>query len=87
VGVSARGLGELWPADHGRTHGGVVSALVLVRVVTCLSLLLPCLGHKTSLPPFKLLILCGGQGILPNGTKDMAHSSGVYLTAQLQDKS
>jgi hypothetical protein len=65
----ARGLGELWPTDHGRTRGGVAC------VVTCPSLLLPWPMHKTYSPPLKLPILCGGHGILPNGTRDMAHSS------------
>jgi hypothetical protein len=80
-------LGELWPVDHGRTRGGVVFALVLARVVTCPGLLFPWPVHKTSSPPLKLPISCGGQGILPNGTRDMAHLSGVCLTAEIRDKS
>jgi hypothetical protein len=86
-GERARGLGELWPADQSRTRGGVVSARVLARVVTHLGLLLPWSVQKTSSPPLKLPILCGGQGILPTGSRDMVHSSGICLTTQTRGKS
>jgi hypothetical protein len=86
-GKYEHGLGELWHADHGQTRASIASAPVLARVVTCPSLLLPWPVHKTSSPPLKLPILCGGQGILSTETRDTAHSSGVYLTAQIRDKS
>jgi hypothetical protein len=72
--------------SDGRTHGGVACAVVLARVVTCPSLLLPWPVHKTSSHPLKLPISFGGQGIFPTRTKDMVHSSGVYPTAQICDK-
>jgi hypothetical protein len=87
AGPSARRLGELWPADQGRTRGGVVSTRVLARVVTRPGLLLPWLVHKTSSPPLKQPILCGGQGILLTKSWDMVHSSGICHTAQTRGKS
>jgi hypothetical protein len=79
----ARGLGELWPADHGRTRGGIASAPVLACVVTCLGLLLPWPVHETSSPPLKLPISYGGQGIWSTGSEDIGYSSGVCLIAQI----
>jgi hypothetical protein len=61
----ARGLGERRRADQGRTRVPVRSAQVLARVVTHPSLLSPWSVHKTSSPPYKLPILCGGHRILP----------------------
>jgi hypothetical protein len=85
-GERARGLGELWPANHGLTRGGVASTLIVARVVTCPSLLLPWPMHKTSSPPLKLPISCCGQWILPTGTRDMSLLSRVCLIAQIRDK-
>jgi hypothetical protein len=67
----ARGLGERRRADQGRTRVHVRSAHVLARVVIHLSLLSPWSVHKTSSPPYKLPILCGGHRILPTGFKDL----------------
>jgi hypothetical protein len=50
-GERARGLGELWRADQGRTRVPVRSAQVLARVVAHPSLLSPWSVHKTSSPP------------------------------------
>jgi hypothetical protein len=66
-GERARGLGERQRADQGRTRVHVHSAQVLARVVIHSSLLLPWSVHKTSSPPYKLPILCGGHRILPSG--------------------
>jgi hypothetical protein len=65
----------------------VSSARVLARVVTHLSLLLPWSVHKTSYPPYKLSIMCGGQRIWPTGAKDMELSSQVRLSARARGKS
>jgi hypothetical protein len=62
-GERARGLGERRRADQGRTRVPVRSAQVLARVVAHPSLLSPWLVHKTSSPPYKLPILCGGHRI------------------------
>jgi hypothetical protein len=70
-GERARGLGERRHADQGRTRVHVCSAQVLARVVIHLSLLSPWSVHKTSYPPYKLPILCGGHRILPTGFKDL----------------
>jgi hypothetical protein len=70
-GEHARGLGERRRADQGRTRVRVHSAQVLARVVIHPSLLLPWSVHKTSSPPYKLLILCEGHRILPIGFKDL----------------
>jgi hypothetical protein len=70
-GERASVLGERRRADHGRTRVHVHSAQVLARVVIHPSLLLPWSVHKTSSPPYKLLILCGGHRILPTGFKDL----------------
>jgi hypothetical protein len=59
-GERARGLGEHLRADQGRTRVPVRSAQVLARVVAHPSLLSPWSVHKTSSPPYKLPILCGG---------------------------
>jgi hypothetical protein len=72
-GKCEHGLGELWHADHGRTRPSIASTPVLTRVVTCPSLLLPWPVQKTSSPPLKLPILCGGQGILSTETRDTGH--------------
>jgi hypothetical protein len=47
------------------------SAQVLARVAIHPSLLSPWSVHKTSSPPYKLLILCGSHRILPTGFKDL----------------
>jgi hypothetical protein len=47
-GERARGLGERWRANQGRTRVRVVSARVLARVVTHPCLLLPWSVHKTA---------------------------------------
>jgi hypothetical protein len=60
-GERVRGLGERQRADQGRTREPVRSTQVLARVVTHPSLLSPWSVHKTSSPPYKLLILCGGS--------------------------
>jgi hypothetical protein len=70
-GECACGLGEHWRADQGRTRVRVHSAQVPVRVVIHPSLLSPWSVHKTSSPPYKLLILCGGHRVLPTGFKDL----------------
>jgi hypothetical protein len=70
-GECARGLGERRRADQGRTCVHVHSARVLARVVIHLSLLLPWSMHKTSSPPSKLPILCGGHRIWPPGFNDL----------------
>jgi hypothetical protein len=69
-GERARGLGEHRRANQGRTRVRVHSAQVLARVFIHPSLLLPWSVHKTSSPPYKLSILCGGHRILPTGFKD-----------------
>jgi hypothetical protein len=43
--------------------------------------------HKTSSPPYKLPILCGGHRILPTGCRDMEPGNPVCLTAQTRGKS
>jgi hypothetical protein len=70
-GKCARGLGERQRADQGRTRVLVHSARVLARVVIHPSLLLPWSVHKTSSPPYKLPILCGGHRIWPTGFEDL----------------
>jgi hypothetical protein len=70
-GERVGGLGERRRADQGRTRVRVHSAQVLARVVIHPSLLLPWSVHKTSSPPYKLPILCGGHRILPTGFKDL----------------
>jgi hypothetical protein len=60
-GERARGLGELWRADQGRTRVPMRSAQVLARVVAHPSLLSPWSVHKTS-SPYKLPILWGVIG-------------------------
>jgi hypothetical protein len=70
-GKRARGLGERRRADQGRTRVHVRSAKVLARVVIHPSLLSALSVHKTSSPPYKLLILCGGHRILPTGFRDL----------------
>jgi hypothetical protein len=83
----ARGLGERRRADLGRTRVPVRSAQVLARVVTHLNLLLPWSVHKTSSPPYKLPILCGGHRILPTGFRDLEPGNLVCLSAQTRGKS
>jgi hypothetical protein len=70
-GERARGLGERRRADQGRTRVHVRSAQVLACVVIHPSLLSPWSVHKTSSPPYKLSILCGGHRILPTGFRDL----------------
>jgi hypothetical protein len=70
-GERARWLGERRRADQGRTRVPVRSAQVLARVVTHPRLLSPWSVHKTSSPPYKLPILCGGHRILPTGCRDI----------------
>jgi hypothetical protein len=70
-GERARGLGERRRADQGRTRVRVHYARVLARVVIHLSLHSPWSVHKTSSPPYKLPILCGGHWIWPTGFKDL----------------
>ena len=86
-GERARGLGELWRADQGRTRLPVRSAQVLARVVAHPSLLSPWSVHKTSSPPYKLPFLCGGHRILPTGCRDMEPGNLVCLPAQTRGKS
>jgi hypothetical protein len=86
-GERARGLGELWRADHGRTRVPVGSAQVLARVVAHPSLLSPWSVHKTSSPPYKLPFLCGGHRIFPTGCRDMEPGNSVCLPAQTRGKS
>jgi hypothetical protein len=86
-GERARGLGERRRADQGRTRVPVRSAQVLARVVTHLSLLSPWSVHKTSSPPYKLPIMCGGHRILPTGCRDMEPGNPVCLPAQTRGKS
>jgi hypothetical protein len=86
-GESARGLGELWRADQGRTRVPVRSAQVLARVVAHPSLLSPWSVHKTSSPPYKLPFFCGGHRILPTGCRDMEPGNLVCLPAQTRGKS
>jgi hypothetical protein len=85
--ASARGLGERRRADQGRIRVCLSSTRGLARVVTHSSLLLPWSVHKTSSPPYKLSIMCGGQRIWPTSSKDMELSSRVYLTARARGKS
>jgi hypothetical protein len=80
-------LGELGRADQGRTRVPVRSAQVLARVVTYLSLLWPWSVHKTSSPPYKLPILCGGHRILPTGFRDLEPGNPVCLSVQTRGKS
>jgi hypothetical protein len=70
-GERALGLGERRRANQGRTRVRVHSAQVLACVVIHLSLLLPWSVHKTSSPPYKLPILCGGHRIFPTGFHDL----------------
>jgi hypothetical protein len=86
-GECARGLGEHRRADQGRTRVPVRSAQVLAHVVTHLSLLSPWSVHKTSSPPYKLPILCGGHRILPTGFRDLEPRNPVCLSAQTRGKS
>jgi hypothetical protein len=79
--------GERRRADQGRTRVPVRSAQVLARVVTHPSLLLPWSVHKTSSPPYKLPILCGGHRILPTGFRDLEPGNPVCLSAQTRGKS
>jgi hypothetical protein len=85
-GERTRGLGERRHADQGQTRVYVSSARVLARVVTHPSLFLPWSVHKTSYPPYKLPIMCGGQRIWPTGSKDMELSSRVCLSARARGK-
>jgi hypothetical protein len=87
AGASERGLGERRRANQGRTRVHVHSARVLARVVIHPSLLLPWSVHKTSSPPYKLPILCGGHRIWPTGFKDLELWSLVCLPARAQGKS
>jgi hypothetical protein len=86
-GERARGLGERRRADQGRTRVPVRSAQVLACVVAHPSLLSPWSVHKTSSPPYKLPILCGGHRILPTGCRDLEPGNPVCLPAQTQGKS
>jgi hypothetical protein len=86
-GERACGLGERQRADQGRTRVLVRSAQVLARVVIHLSLLSPWSVHKTSSPPYKLLILCGGHRILPTGFRDLEPGNPVCLSPQTRGKS
>jgi hypothetical protein len=86
-GERARGLGEHRRADQGQTRVPVRSAQVLACVVTHPSLLSPWSVHKTSSPPYKLPILCGGHMILPIGCRDMEPGNPVCLPAQTRGKS
>jgi hypothetical protein len=86
-GERASGLGERRCADQGRTRVPVRSAQVLACVVTHPSLLSPWSVHKTSSPPYKLPILCGGHMILPIGCRDMEPGNPVCLPAQTRGKS
>jgi hypothetical protein len=86
-GERARGLGERRRADQGQTRVHVHSVRVLACVFIHPSLLLPWSVHKTSSPPYKLLILCGGHWIWPTSFKDMELSSLVCLLARARGKS
>jgi hypothetical protein len=86
-GERARGLGERRRADQGRTRVLVRSAQVLARVVIHPSLLSPWSVHKTSSPPYKLPILCGGHRILSTGFRDLEPGNPVCLSAQTRGKS
>jgi hypothetical protein len=86
-GERARGLGERRRADQGRTRVPFRSAQVLARVVTHPSLLSPWSVYKTSSPPYKLPILCGGHRILPTGFRDLEPGNPVCLSAQTRGKS
>jgi hypothetical protein len=86
-GERACGLGERRRADQGRTRVLVRSAQVLACVVTHPSLLSPWSVHKTSSPPYKLPIFCGGHRILPTGCRDMEPGNPVCLPAQTRGKS
>jgi hypothetical protein len=86
-GERAWGLGERRRADHGRTRVPICSAQVLARVVIHPSLLLPWSVHKTSSPPYKLSIMCGGHRILPTGFRDLEPENPVCLSAQTRGKS
>jgi hypothetical protein len=86
-GERARGLGKRRRGDQGRTRMPVRSAQVLTRVVTHPSLLSPWSVHRTSSPPYKLPILCGGHRILPTGCRDLEPRNPVCLSAQTRGKS
>jgi hypothetical protein len=86
-GERARGLGERRRADQGRTRVPTRSTQVLARVVAHPSLLSPWSVHKTSSPPYKLPILCGGHRILPTGCRDLEPGNPVCLPTQTQGKS
>jgi hypothetical protein len=81
IGLYRRGC------EEGRTRVRVVSARVLARVVTRPCLLLPWSVHIASSPSLKLPISCGGQMIWPTGSRDMEHSSRIYLIARARGKS
>jgi hypothetical protein len=85
-GERARGLGERRRANQGRTRVPVCSTQVLARVVIHPSLLSPWSVHKTSSPPYKLPILCGGHRILPTGLRDLEPGNPVCLSAQTRGK-
>jgi hypothetical protein len=85
-GESAR-VGQRRHADQGRTRVRIVSARVLAHVVARPRLLLPLSVHKTSSPSLKIPILYGGQRIWSTGSRDMAHSSRICLTARARGKS
>jgi hypothetical protein len=86
-GERACRLGERRRADQGRTRVPVRSTQVMARVVTHPSLLSPWSVHKTSSPPYKLSILCGGHRILPTDCRDMEPGNPVCLPAQIRGKS
>jgi hypothetical protein len=86
-GERTSGLGERRRADQGRTRVPVHSAQVLAHVVAHPSLLSPWSVHKTSSPPYKLPILCGGHRILPTGCRDIEPGNPVCLPAQTRGKS
>jgi hypothetical protein len=64
-------VGERQRAHQGRTRVHVRCVQVLACVVIHPSLLSPWSVHKTSSPPYKLPILCGGHRILPTGFRDL----------------
>jgi hypothetical protein len=86
-GERACELGEPRRADQGRTCVPVRSAHVLAHVVIHPSLLSPWSLHKTSSPPYKVPILCGGHRILPTGFRDLEPGNPVCLSAQTRGKS
>jgi hypothetical protein len=85
-GEHALRLGERRCANQGRTRVPIRSAQVLTRVVIHPSLLSPWSVHKTSSPPYKLPILCGGHRILPTGFRDLEPRNPVCLSAQTRGK-